>query len=123
MSLEKARDPLVPLCFDTSAIFGKVSFASFLGRVRRTFPARRLILPAWVVAERSRQLHEEYGNQFEARCRSRCRHITGPRAGRGPVRSGRSARGVAACDGVARGTLLGLATRCDAALRRAVPEW
>lgn len=59
-------DESVPLCFDTNAIFGKTSATDFLESIRRRFPARRLLIPAWVVAERGRQLKIEYGEEFDS---------------------------------------------------------
>jgi len=55
----------IPLCFDTSAIFGEKTAKSFLTSVRKRFPNRKLLIPTWVVAERSRQLKLERGNKFD----------------------------------------------------------
>ena len=58
-------DESVPLCFDTSAVFGSREAPRFLRQVRDRFPGRMLIIPAWVVAERVRQLRIKYGNEFD----------------------------------------------------------
>lgn len=54
-----------PLCFDTNSIWGEREAPRHLRRIRRRFPRRRLLIPAWVVAERVRQLSERYGDGFE----------------------------------------------------------
>ena len=59
-------DESVPLCFDTNAIFGKTSSTHLLESARKRFPERRLLIPAWVVAERGRQLKIEYGEEFDS---------------------------------------------------------
>lgn len=50
----------VPLCFDTSAIYGQRGARRLLQTLRDRFPSRRLIVPALVVSERVRQLKEEF---------------------------------------------------------------
>ncbi len=54
----------VPLCFDTCAIYGDVEGPSLLRRVRDRFPERDLIIPAWVVAEKLRQMKRDKGALF-----------------------------------------------------------
>lgn len=54
----------IPLCFDTNAIFGKVSSELFLRSVRVRFPRRKLLIPVNTVAERARQLRAEKGDAF-----------------------------------------------------------
>jgi hypothetical protein len=49
-----ASDPGVPLCFDTSAVRDFRGSAKFLVACRRTWPKRRLLVPAVVVAEQVR---------------------------------------------------------------------
>ncbi len=58
-------DPAIPLCFDTSAIFGVRQGPALLRDVRKRFPERELILPAWVIAERVRQLRSQMGLRFD----------------------------------------------------------
>jgi hypothetical protein len=55
----------IPLCFDTNSIFGKKAGPAFLINIRERFPKRRLLIPTWVVAERSRQLKLKYGEKFK----------------------------------------------------------
>jgi len=55
----------ITLCFDTNAIYGKRTALNFLIGIRDYFPNRRLIIPAWVIAERLRQLMVEYGSGFQ----------------------------------------------------------
>lgn len=57
------RDPKIPLCFDTSAIWSEHIYRA-LRKVRGTFPERALLLPVIVVAERARQLRVKYGDGF-----------------------------------------------------------
>ncbi len=54
----------VPLCFDTSAIHGNVAGANLLHAIRKQFPAREPIVPAWVVAEKVRQMRLDMGEAF-----------------------------------------------------------
>lgn len=64
-------DESVPLCFDTSAIFGLRAGPRLLLKTRERFPQRSLLVPAWVVAERARQIKVEQGARFNpARLRS-----------------------------------------------------
>lgn len=58
-------DPRVPLCFDTSSVFGVRHGPELLRAVRKKFPERELILPAWVIAERARQLRSQLGERFD----------------------------------------------------------
>jgi predicted nucleic acid-binding protein len=54
----------MPLCFDTSAIYGNVEGARLLQKVRDQFPRRELIIPAWVVAEKLRHMRQRMGANF-----------------------------------------------------------
>lgn len=58
------HDENIPLCFDTNAIFGSRAGPELLRKIREHFRARKLLIPAWVVAERSRQLKMQYGTKF-----------------------------------------------------------
>ncbi|MDG4594583.1 MAG: hypothetical protein P9F75_02640 [Candidatus Contendobacter sp.] len=58
------HDENIPLCFDTNAIFGSRAGPELLRKIRERFRARKLLIPAWVVAERSRQLKMQYGTRF-----------------------------------------------------------
>ncbi len=58
-------DPAIPLCFDTSAVFGTTSGPALLHSVRARYPKRELILPSWTVAERVRQLRQDLGHKFD----------------------------------------------------------
>lgn len=55
----------IPLCFDTNSIFGEKAGPEFLINIRQRFPNRKLLIPTWVVAERSRQLKLKYGETFK----------------------------------------------------------
>ena len=58
-------DTEAPLCFDTNSVWGVVEAPRQLRRIRQRFPERRLLVPAWVVAERVRQLAVSYGSEFK----------------------------------------------------------
>lgn len=68
--IENVRDPSIPLCFDTCALPGRKSPGAlkFLRRIRKCFPQRDLLLPAFVIAEAIRQLKldlMEQGIQYD----------------------------------------------------------
>ncbi|MBK8252392.1 MAG: hypothetical protein IPK82_06950 [Polyangiaceae bacterium] len=58
------KNPHIPLCFDTSAVFGKSGAPKDLGVIRKRFPTRLLIIPSIVAAERIRQLRADFGTGF-----------------------------------------------------------
>lgn len=53
-----------PLCFDTSAIYGDRRSVTNLESIRKRFPDRRLLIPAWVVAEKARISQAERASEF-----------------------------------------------------------
>jgi hypothetical protein len=69
-AVDAALDPLldanVPLCFDTSAVPSQRNPRKLLRKIRGRFPERRLLIPAWVVAEIVRQLRAKHGHAFRA---------------------------------------------------------
>ncbi|MDS4060272.1 MAG: hypothetical protein RKP73_17135 [Candidatus Contendobacter sp.] len=58
-------DETIPLCFDTNSIYGKKEGPLLLMKTRERFQSRKLLIPALVVAERSRQLKAEMGDKFK----------------------------------------------------------
>jgi len=56
-----ANDPSVPLCFDTSALYGFKTSVKFLHQCRKTWPTRDLLIPSIVVAEQVRHWIKERG--------------------------------------------------------------
>lgn len=57
-------DETIPLCFDTNSIYGKIEGPALLMKIRERFRSRKLLIPAFVVAERIRQLKAEKGDKF-----------------------------------------------------------
>lgn len=57
-------DETIPLCFDTNSIYGNIGGPALLMKIRERFQSRKLLVPAFVVAERSRQLKAEKGDKF-----------------------------------------------------------
>jgi hypothetical protein len=55
----------VPICFDTCAIYGDIEGPRLLEKLRERFPERELIIPAWVVAEKLRQMKRDKGAKFD----------------------------------------------------------
>jgi hypothetical protein len=55
----------IPFCFDTSAIYGDVAGPRLLKGVRDRFPNRELMIPAWVVAEKLRQMKRARGERLD----------------------------------------------------------
>lgn len=68
-SVEQLRDPSIALCFDTSVIGPRAGLnpRPFFDAIRRRGPNRPLIVPAIVVAESVRQLHQRFGDQYNPR--------------------------------------------------------
>ena len=54
----------IALCFDTSAIYGNRVGPALLEAIRERFPTRKLLIPAWVVAEKTRDLKAIHGPDF-----------------------------------------------------------
>lgn len=62
--LDPVLDSGVPLCFDTSAVPSQGNPVKLLLPIRERFPGRRLLIPAWVVAEAVRQLRAKHGDAY-----------------------------------------------------------
>jgi hypothetical protein len=63
--VERVLDPSIPLCFDTNVVFVNGATRRFLDRIRERFPTRHMLLPALVIAERTRQLREKYRESYD----------------------------------------------------------
>jgi hypothetical protein len=61
---ERILDPSIPLCFDTNALYRPAAARKLLERTRARFPARDLLMPVWVIAERTRQLRQQFGSAY-----------------------------------------------------------
>lgn len=57
-------DENVPLCFDTSAVYGTGQSVELLDDCRGTWPHRRIIIPAIVVAEQVRHWMDKQNRPF-----------------------------------------------------------
>lgn len=63
---EWVRDPSIPLCFDTNVLYHPAAARRLLARTRARFPTRDLLMPVWVIAEKTRQLRQQFGSSYDS---------------------------------------------------------